>query len=116
MKKISWRKAKGGRAMEHLLEGYVNNELAFIIEGRLCVTDLRPMSGEVWEHPKHYMIEDRNNAKEEAKQIAFDLLNGLNVEKHEENLRKEAEKQAASLKVIQDAEEFLKKLKNGDSI
>jgi len=54
MKRIRWKKAPGGRAMEHLLEGWVDGEHQFMIEGRLCVTDLRPMHGEEWAHPKHF--------------------------------------------------------------
>lgn len=33
-KKISWRKAKGGQAMAHLLEGYVEREHRFTIDLR----------------------------------------------------------------------------------
>ena len=57
MKKVTWKKAKGGRIMEHQLEGFVDGQLAFIIEGRLCITDLREMkSSSEWVSPKSYRI------------------------------------------------------------
>ena len=82
MKKIHWKKAKGGRIMEHLLEGFVDNEKIFIIEGRLCVSDLRPMCKAAgWQAPKHYKLNsDSPTYKEDAKLIAHELLNGINLE------------------------------------
>ena len=112
MKKISWKKSKGGRAFEHILEGWVGGEKCFQIEGRLCVTDLRPINGEPWQPPVHYYIEDPNNAKEEAKQIAYDVLNGLNKEKHEANLERQRIKDEHTRKVLEDAQAFLDSLKN----
>ena len=90
MKKISWKKAKGGRVMEHILEGYVNNELAFVIEGRLCVSDVREMkSSDEWVAPKHYRLDSRgDNVRGEAKEIAYELLNNINIEKHKANWQK----------------------------
>ena len=90
----------------------MDGEKCFHIEGRLCVTDLRPMNGEVWEHPIHYRIEDKENAREEGKQIAYEVLNGLNVEKHEANLEKQRVENEHTRKVMQDAQDFLDKLQN----
>lgn len=116
MKKIKWKKVKGGRAFEHMLEGYVDNKLAFMISGSLCVTDLRESKASLetdkYIHPKHYHMEGKENKKEEAKQIAFDLLNGLNVKKHEANLERQRIKDEYTQKVIREAQEFLDNLKN----
>jgi hypothetical protein len=118
MEKIKWKKAKGGRVMEHLLEGYVDNKLAFIIEGRLCVTDHRASkksleaNGE-WEHPKHYKLDysqPREDIRNEAKTIASDLLNGINTEKHQANWQAGEDEAAATAKTIKDAEDFLTSL------
>ena len=110
MKKISWRKAKGGRYAENLLEGYVNNELAFMIEGTLCVTDLRETRNPdtEWVLPKHYSIKDRD----EAKQIASDLLNGINLEIHEANYQKGVAESQKTIDLLEDVRKLLDSLKS----
>ena len=108
LQKISWRKAKGGKCMEHLKEGYVNNELCFMIEGRSCVTDLRPIkNNDNWQPPKHYSIID----SDDAKRIASDLLNNLNCEEHSANLQKMIDSGKEFANTIKDAEELLTRIK-----
>tara|TARA_R110000822_G_scaffold25937_16_gene78506 strand:+ start:748 stop:1098 length:351 start_codon:yes stop_codon:yes gene_type:complete len=108
LKKISWRKAKGGRVMEHILEGWYDGQYLFQIGGRAVVTDLRPIRGDEWNPPRHYSIESRDDAK----QIASDLLNDLNEEKHQANWQAREDASAASVQLIQDARTFLDSLKN----
>jgi len=117
MKKITWKNAKGGRSFEHLLEGFVDGELAFIVEGRLCVTDLRAMKlshpTSKYVSPKHYSLNsDGPDVKGEAKGIASDLLNGLNIEKHQANWQRGEDETAQTIKVLKDAQDFLDKLQN----
>jgi len=114
MKKISWKKAKGGRSMEHQLEGFVGGELAFIISGRLCVQDFREMKeSSEWVPPKAYRLDINGDTTAEAKIIASDLLNGLNVEKHQDNWQKWDDENKKSAILIRDAQKFLDSLKNG---
>jgi hypothetical protein len=101
LKKISWRKAKGGRCMEHLKEGYVNNELCFMIGGRAFLTDLRPINNkDNWQPPKSYSITDA----EDAKRIASDLLNNLNIDEHQANLQRREDESQKTVKLLQEAE------------
>lgn len=71
MKKIKWKKAKGGRVFEHLTEGYVDGKLAFMIEGSLCVTDLREskasLETDTYVSPRHYHMEGTENKKRRSK-------------------------------------------------
>lgn len=109
LRKISWRKAKGGRYTEHLKEGYVNNELCFMIEGRAVVTDLRPINDkDNWQPPKHYTIKDTDDAK----RIASDLLNNLNIEEHQANYQKREDRSNHTAKLIKEAEEMLARIKS----
>lgn len=113
MKKIKWKKAKGGLAFEHLLEGFIDGEKksSFMIEGRGCVTDLRPIRGEVWGHPKHYRLNSNGpDVKGEAKGIASDLLNGLNVDKHQANWQRGEDETAHTIKVMKEAQDFIDSL------
>lgn len=110
MIKIKWKKSKGGRAFEHLIEGWVGGEHLFNIEGGLCVTDLRGIRKDVWEAPKHYMIGDVGNKKEFAKNMAFEILNNINTELYEGNLEKQRVKDEHTRKVMKDAQDFLDKL------
>lgn len=113
MKEITWKKAKGGRSMEHQLEGFVNGELAFIISGRLCVQDFREMKASSgWIAPKAYRLDTNGDTTTEAKQIASDLLNGLNIEKHQENWQKWEDENKRSGELIRKAQEFLDSLKD----
>jgi len=112
MKKITWKKAKGGRSMEHQLEGFVDGELAFIISGRLCVQDFREMkTSSEWVPSKVYRLDVNGNTTEEAKMIASDLLNGLNIEKHQDNWKKWDDENKKSGKLIAEAQRFLDSLK-----
>jgi len=109
LKKISWKKAKGGRAFEHLLEGYIDGEIAFIIEGRSCVTDLRAMKAshktDTYVSPNHYRL-SKEDPKKEAKEIASDLLNGLNLEKHQANWQKLEDESSKTSIIIAEAKLF----------
>jgi hypothetical protein len=40
MNKINWIKSEIGSVFEDIIEGYVENELMFIIKGKKCITDL----------------------------------------------------------------------------
>lgn len=111
MKKIKWKKAKGGRAFEHILEGWVDGNHWFNIEGRSCVTDLRGIRQENWEPPKHYRIDDVENKREHAKQMAYEILNNINPEIYAENLRLQEVEAEHTRKVMQDAQDFLDRLK-----
>ncbi len=115
MKKLTWKKAKGGRSMEHQLEGFFDGELAFIIEGGLCVTDLREMkASSEWVAPKHYRLRTDGDRREEAKHIAYELLNGINLEEHQANWQAGKDEEEKTARVLKNAEEFLEKLKNGE--
>ena len=122
MKKISWRKSKGGRAFEHIKEGYVDGKLAFMIEGRLCVTDLRKskesLETDTYIHPKHYKLDyskDRETILKEAKTICSDLLNGLNLDIHEANYQKGEEESRKTAQIIKETQEFLDSLKEKEN-
>ena len=83
----------------------------FQIEGRLCVTDLRPMKNTPWEHPKHYLIEDStSNSRDKAKQMAYEILNNINPEIYEANLEKQRIESEHTIKVMKDAQDFLDNL------
>lgn len=111
MIKIVWKKPKGGKVWEHILEGWVEKEKCFLIEGSLCLTDLRPMKNEPWEKPKHYMIGNTDNVKDKAKQMAYEILNNINPEIYEANLETQRIIDEHTQKVIKDAQNFLDKLK-----
>ena len=111
MLKIKWKKAKGGRVFEHLLEGWVDNEHYFNIEGSLCVTDLRGIRKPIWEHPKHYRIDNVENKREFAKNMAYEILNNINPEMYKANLEKQRIENEHTQKVMKNAQDFLDKLK-----
>ena len=111
MLKIKWKKPKGGRVWENILEGWVGKEKHFLIEGNLYVTDLRPMKNVPWEHPKNYRIECNTNDKRDiAKQMAYEILNNINPEVYEANLEKQRVENEHTQKVMKDAQDFLDKL------
>jgi hypothetical protein len=119
MKKISWKKAKGGRAMEHQLEGHVDNKLAFIVNGRHSIGDFREskksLETDVYIRPKHYRLNrdgQTTDFRGEAKIIASDLLNGLNLEIHQANWQKGEDEAADTIKVMVEAQAFLDSLKD----
>lgn len=101
VKTIRWKKVYYG------YQGFHDGKVLFSIEGGLCVTDLRPMEKETWEHPEHYRINDR----EDGKRIAKDLLNEVNLAEHHANRDAWKVEQERTTKVIQDAQDFLEKLK-----
>lgn len=101
--KIRWKFLK--RVNCH--EGFVNGELAFSVEGSLCVTDIRKCyTQSEYISPNHYRIKDPNHGK----QIAHDLLEGLNVEEHETNRLEWIAQQERTTKLIQDTDELIKQL------
>lgn len=103
MKKIKWKFLR--RVNCH--EGFVDNKLAFSVEGTLCVTDLRRThSSPTFVSPDHYKI----TSVENGKQIASDLLNGLNVELHEANRLAWIAKEEETARVIQNADALIAKL------
>lgn len=85
-------------------EGYLNGELIFCIEGTLCVTDIRPE----FERPSYYKIISVDDGKE----IAFDLLNNINVEKHQKNKDAWIAEQQKTSDLISKVDELLKSLKD----
>lgn len=111
MKNIRWKYRASMNHWEGTIKG--DNEPLLFICGKLCVTDIRPTRGEVWEHPKHYKIIDLT--KEEAKQLAEDLVTGENFQKHESNRLAWEEEGKKTSRLIKEAEELLEKLKNGEN-
>lgn len=110
MANIKWKKAKGGRTWEHLTEGWVDGVKCFQIEGRLCVTDLRPMKNEPWEHPKHYRIGNSDSPKDKAKQMAYEILNNINPLVYEANLETQRIENEHTQKVMKDAQDLIDRL------
>ena len=104
IKKIRWKY----RASMNTWSGTYDKYERFTIEGGLCVTD----HGEE-ENPlefvtsKHYRI---HGDIQVGKDIAFDLLNRLNLEIHQGNWQKWEDENLKSIKVIQEAQDFLKSL------
>ena len=107
MKRIVWK----ATADTNTTIGFVRGIKSFIIEGCLCLTDMRETynttSVEDYVAPKHYRIKD----KVEAKKIAHELLNDLNVEVHESNYKERLAERTKSIDLINSAEELLKSLK-----
>lgn len=104
--RIRWKKTTFA-----CIEGYVNGEVAFSVEGSLCVTDLRKSRasgfGKDYIPPDHYRIENRDHGK----QIAKDLLDGVNFELHEANRLKWLAEQERSAAIIAGADALIKELK-----
>lgn len=98
MQKIKWK----NRNSINCIEGYLNDNHIFDIEGTLCLIDLR---GQV--PYKTYSITSKDNAKE----IASDLINGLNTELHESNHLAWEKKSNDTAKFLQDTELLIKSLK-----
>lgn len=110
MNGVRWKFRQGINTWEGTIKGDI--EPSLFIEGGLCVTDLRESrKSKTYVPAKYYKI--IGLTKDEAKRLAEDLVNGWNFDKHEQNrLEWEADNEK-SAKVIQDAKEFLKKLKDG---
>lgn len=103
--KIKWKELKAINCWE----GYVNGDLAFSVEGTLCVTDLRESRRtSTFVVPKHYKIQ----SKEEGKTIAFELVNNFNLDKHKENYDKWEAASQKTAKLIADTDKLIKKLQN----
>lgn len=109
MKLIKWKYIKSVNTYEGTVKGDI--EPLISIQGGLCVTDLRECKkSKEWISPKHYKV--IGLSIEERKQLAEDLVTGNNFEKHEQNKLDWIAKNEQTVKVIQEAEEFLKKLQN----
>lgn len=103
------------RAGTNEFEGYANGEkddYSFSIQGGLCLMDMRAYraaykSGGDHVQPSSYRI---HGDKEAGKQIAMDLLDGVNTEKHEANRLAWIADNERSAKVLQDADDLIFKL------
>src|SRR4051812_37824045 len=99
-KTIRWKEIKS----INTIEGYVGSIKRFSIQGGLCVVDLStPIPY------KSYRITSRENAKE----IAFDLLNGFNLETHEANYQAGEKRSQETVKLLAETDALLESLKNG---
>ena len=120
MKKISWKHRPGMSEWEGKVITDGENVVRFVIHGSYCVTDLGDRSQEQkhfcetfqsppddFKMPKSYKITDSDNGKE----IAHDLLNGLNLEIHEANYQAMEDRSRESANTIAKAQEFLDSLK-----
>jgi hypothetical protein len=104
IKKIKWKY----RASMNTWTGTHDKYERFTVEGGLCVTDHGKEENPLeFVTSKHYRIHGDIQA---GKDIASDLLNGLNLEIHQENWQKWEDENLKSIKAIQDAQDFLKSL------
>jgi len=102
IKKIRWKH----RASMNTWTGTVNKNERFVIEGGLCLTDF----GDQEENRSNFKRYRIYGDVQVGKDIAFDLLNGLNLEVHQENCQKWEDENLKSAQVIQEAQAFLKSL------
>jgi hypothetical protein len=94
-------------------ECYINNEIAFSIQGKLCVTDLRASrASKEYISPDHYRI----SSIEEAKQIVWDLIDNKNLEIHHANRDKWNQEQQKTANLMQEVDALLKGIKEGKDI
>jgi len=108
MNGVTWKYRAGVNQWEGTLKG--DTDPLLIICGRLCVTDLRESrKSAVCISPKYYKI--TGLTKDEAKRLAEDLVNGWNFEKHEKNRLEWIADEEKTMKVIEEAEAFIKSLK-----
>ena len=108
MRGVSWK----FRGVMNCWEGTVRGgtEPSIFIEGRLCVSDLRESrSSKEYVSPKHYKI--IGLTLEEAKELAEDLVNNVNFDKHESNRLQCIKEQEETTKMLKEAQDFLNKLK-----
>jgi hypothetical protein len=104
IQKISWKY----RASMNTWTGTCNNYKRFTIEGGLCVTDHGKEENPIeFVQSKHYRI---HGDAQVGKDIAFDLLNGLNLEVHQANWQQWEDENLKSIETMQKAEAFLKSL------
>lgn len=107
---IKWKYIKSINNWEGTIPG--DKEPTLFIEGGLCVTDLREVrASKIFVEPKYYRV--TGLTLEEAKQLAEDLVTGMNFSKHEENRLAWIAEHERSAKVLQEVEELLKSLKDG---
>jgi len=100
--KIRWKH----RASMNTWTGTFDKHERFVIEGGLCLTDFGDQDGNR-SNFKRYRI---HGDAQVGKNIAFDLLNGLNLEVHQANCQKWEDENLKSVQVIQEAQAFLKSL------
>lgn len=89
-------------------EGFINKQRNFTVEGTFCVIDLRPTFERPWRSPDYYRIK----SVKEGKDIAFDLLNNLNVEIHQKNKEAWQAEQQKTVDLIRKTDELIKSLKS----
>lgn len=91
----------------NIWEGFVGKDLFFCIEGTLCLSDLRDTSYSMSDYrpSKVYSI----SSIVQAKEIAYDLLNKLNIEIHESNRNRLLAKEVQSRKIMEEADQLIKK-------
>ena len=88
----------------------LDDDAAFSIEGRYCVTDVRETKASKEPIlPKSYLI----SSIEEGKKIAEDLHNGINLEKHQANYEAMEAKSQKTVDVISEATDLLKSIQDG---
>ena len=111
--KIRWKE----NARVNCIEGFIKDVESFNIEGAIYLFDIRHDGiFKNWDYPRKYKI----SSIEEAKKIANDLIEGKNVELHEKN-RTDLEKKSddegkAFVKLMHDADELLRKIRNRHNI
>lgn len=97
MNKIDWKYDE----VVNSWEGFVNDELCFVVEGNLCLTDIRDSR-----NIKHYRA-----TSDKAKEIANDLLNNINLDEHKANNDAWEETLDRTAKVLRDAQDLINTLK-----
>ena len=109
---IRWKYIEAVNSWEGTVPG--DKEATLFIEGGLCVTDLRESrASETYVEPKHYKTIGLTLV--EAKQLAEDLVTGLNFSKHEANRLEWMAEHQKTVDLIQEAQEYLKSLEDGKS-
>lgn len=91
--------------------GYIGEVKAFSIEA-IGMVDLRNYSD-----TKHYKPTKCNSDPvEELKQIATDIILGVNLETHDANWMRQRDRSNKSISVIQKADELLRKIEAGEPL
>jgi len=110
-KLIKWKYKAKINTYEGTIKG--DSEPLIFIQGGLCVTDLRESrKSKEFISPKHYRVVGLTI--EERKQLAEDLVTGNNFEKHEQNRLDWIAENNRTTKIIQEADELIKKLQNSN--
>jgi hypothetical protein len=106
MRGVTWKFKSAVNMWEGTVKG--DEEATLFVQGRGAVTDVRESrKAKDFRHPNHYKI----SSVDEGKRLAEDLVNGDNVEKHEANRLAWIADGERVAKLIQDADELIKKLK-----